>query len=72
MLTRQELRQLQAKELSEEILKSSRELIKTRMEHASGTLKETHKLPDLKRYIARMKTVAEENKRAPASASPKK
>jgi len=62
MLTTQELRQLQEKELNEELVKSSRELIKARMDHKSGTLKETHRLKQLKNYIAKMKTLVVENK----------
>ncbi len=63
MLTKQELRQLQEKELGEELTKSSRELIKIRMDHAGGTLKETHRLQELKKYVAVMKTITAENKR---------
>lgn len=65
MLTIQELRQLQTKEISEELTKVSRELIKARIEHSSQTLKETHKLNALKRHIAVIKTVMKE---APAEA----
>jgi large subunit ribosomal protein L29 len=61
MLTKQELRQLQPKELNEEMTKSSRELMKARMEHSSQTLKETHRLGALKRHIARIKTVMNES-----------
>ena len=67
MLTRHELRQLQEKELLEELSKSSRELLKARMEHTSGTLKETHRLVELKKHIARMKTIMGENMRENAS-----
>ena len=61
MLTKQELRQLQDKELREELTGTSRELMKARMDHASKTLKETHQLHALKRYIARVNTIAREN-----------
>jgi|WetSurMetagenome_2_1015567.scaffolds.fasta_scaffold422281_2 large subunit ribosomal protein L29 len=62
MLTKQELRQLQPKEITEELTKTSRELIKARMEHSSQTLKETHRLSALKKHIARIKTVMHEGK----------
>jgi ribosomal protein L29 len=61
MLTKQELRQLQEKELHEELNRTSRELMKAKMEHASKTLKETHLLRSLKRYIACINTVQREN-----------
>jgi ribosomal protein L29 len=78
MLTKQELRQLQEKELMEELSGASRELFKAMMEHSSGTLKETHRLVELKRHIARMKTIMAESKHesavkttiAPAVAKP--
>ena len=62
MLTTQELRQLQEKELNEELKKASLELVKTRIEIKNGYSKESHKLSQLKAYIARMKTLATEAK----------
>lgn len=67
MLTNQELRQLPNKELQEELARSARELMKAKIDHKSGTLKETHKLKELKRAIARMKTVMNENAKSLAS-----
>lgn len=66
MLTKQELRQLQPKEINEELTRSSRELIKARMEHSTQTLKETHRLQLLKKHIAIIKTIANETKKASA------
>ncbi len=63
MLTKQELRQLQEKELLEEIAKTSRELMKTKLEHSGKTLKETHLLKAQKRYIALASTIAKENQK---------
>jgi len=60
MQTIQELRQLSNGEIQEELKKSSRELMKARLEHATGTLKETHKLKSLRRYIAQLKTILTE------------
>jgi ribosomal protein L29 len=67
MLTKQELRQLQGKELQEELAKTSRDLMKTKLEHASKTLKETHLLRGLRRYLSRMKTIVRENEIGAAS-----
>jgi ribosomal protein L29 len=61
MLTIQELRQLQEKELQEELTKSSREMMKTKIEKSNGTLKESHRLKEIKRYIAVLKTVSSES-----------
>jgi large subunit ribosomal protein L29 len=63
MLTKQEIRQLQEKEIKEELDKLSRELAKAKIEHASRTLKETHKLRALKKQIARIKTIQHESKK---------
>jgi ribosomal protein L29 len=61
MLTKQELRQLQEKELKEELNKTSRELMKAKIEKANGTLKETHRPKELRKYIARMETISAES-----------
>jgi len=61
MLSNQELRQLQEKEMHDELGRTQRELIKARMDHAGGSLKETHRLQQLKRYVARMKTMMKED-----------
>ena len=71
MLTKQELRQLQPKELTEELTRTSRELIKARMEHSSQTLKETHRLPALKKHIARIQSVQNESKKEKTTPSKK-
>jgi len=72
MLTKQEIRQLQEKESKEELTKTSRELVKARMEHSSKTLKETHRLSGLKKQIARIKTIEMEAKKEQATKSKKK
>lgn len=60
MLSTQELRQLQIKELHDELARSTRELVQVRMDVVSGTSKESHKLPELKKHIARIKTIMNE------------
>ena len=72
MLTKQELRQLQEKELQEELTRTTRELMKAKVEHVSKTLKETHLLKGLRRYLSRMKTTVRENEMEAAAKKPAK
>lgn len=65
MLTKQEIRQLKDKEILEELQKATGELIRTKMEILNGYSKESHKLTNLKRYVARLKTVIKENDKSP-------
>ena len=62
MLSNQELRQLGSSELLKEIAKSSRDLMKIKMDLENGYSKESSKATKLRRYIARMKTIERENK----------
>ncbi len=68
MLTKQELRQLKDKELNEELTKSSAELLRTRMEIQNGYSKDSHKLTNLKKYVALLNTVITEQKKLEAAA----
>jgi ribosomal protein L29 len=61
MLTKQEIRQLNAKELAEEGKKTLRELMRTKMDFRNGSTKESHKLKALKIFYARIKTIEKEN-----------
>jgi ribosomal protein L29 len=72
MLTTQELRQLQEKELKEELTRTTRELMKAKVEHVSGTLKEKHLLRGLRRYISRLHTIVRENEIEAALKKPAK
>jgi ribosomal protein L29 len=67
MLTNQELRQLQDKEMREELMRTQHALIKAKMDHAAGSLKETHKLKQIQRSVARMKTIMKETAAAEAA-----
>jgi len=60
MLTKQEIRQLKLKEIQEELIKASNELLRTRMEIMNGYSKESHKLNSLKKYVALLNTVLTE------------
>jgi len=57
MLSTQEIRQLQIKELHDELTRATRELVQVRMDIETGTSKESHKLTQLKKHIARVKTI---------------
>ena len=60
MLTNQEIRKLQEKELLDEINHTSRDLMKAKLDHVSGTSKESHKMINLRKYLARLKTIKNE------------
>lgn len=60
MLKVPELRQLQGKDLQEELQRSSREYLKIRMDVESGFAKESHKAKALKKQIARIHTIQKE------------
>jgi len=62
MLSNQELRQLGETELVKEITKSSRELMKIKMDLENGYSKESDKAKKIRRYIARMETIKRESK----------
>jgi ribosomal protein L29 len=70
MLSTQEIRQLQTKELHDELARSTRELIQVRMDIVTGTSKESHRLAELKKHIARIKTIM--NQQPKEVAAPKK
>ncbi|MCW5588923.1 MAG: 50S ribosomal protein L29 [Legionellales bacterium] len=55
-----ELREKTEKELNEESLALTRELFNLRMSKAVGNLKQTHTLTEVRRNIARVKTVIRE------------
>ncbi len=62
MLTNQEIRQLGNKEMMEELQRSRRELLRSQFDVRNGTSKEVHAVTNLKRYIARLQTIAKEMK----------
>lgn len=63
MLTIQELRQLPAKDLNDELERVSREYLKMKMDVEEGFAKSTHKAKTLRRQIARIRTVETELRR---------
>lgn len=60
MLTTQEIRKLKEKELLDEINHTSRDLMKAKLDHQSGSSKESHKMINLRKYLARLKTIKNE------------
>jgi len=62
MLSLQEIRQLGTKDMMEELQKARRDLLKIQFDVRNGTSKEVHMVKNLKRYIARLQTVAKELK----------
>ena len=59
----EEMRKMDTAELSKKITETKDELFKLRMEQSSGTLRETHKITELRKTIARLKTVQNEKER---------
>jgi len=58
----EEMRKLSTTELNQKILDIKSELFDLRMKQASGTLRETHKINELRKQIARLKTILNEKK----------
>jgi len=56
-----ELRKLDSKSLKEELTIKSKKLYELSMKKSLGELKQTHLIKALRRYIARVKTIAREN-----------
>ncbi len=56
MLTAKELRELDEAKLAEKLTQSQEELFKLRFQHATAQLEKTHRLGELKKDIARIKT----------------
>ena len=59
----EEMRKMDTAELSKKITETKDELFKLRMEQSSGTLRETHKIHELRKTVARLKTVLNEKER---------
>jgi len=62
-----DLRKKNDKELNEELLGLLREQFNLRMQKGSGQLAQNHQLKDVRRNIARIKTVLQEMKAAKVS-----
>ena len=56
----EEMRKLSTAELNQKVLEAKGELFDLRMKLASGTLRETHKINELRKQIAKLKTIIKE------------
>lgn len=56
----QEMRNLDPKKLEEEILEMRREMFNLQIQRSTGQLSQTHRLRDVKKRIARAKTILTE------------
>lgn len=56
----EEMRKMTTQELSDKIIECKNELFDLRMKQSNGTLLETHKIHELRKTIARLKTVLKE------------
>ncbi|MCO7224991.1 50S ribosomal protein L29 [Pleionea sp. CnH1-48] len=56
----QELREKSVDELKDELVALSKEQFNLRMQHATGQLNQTHQLKQVRRNIARVKTLLSE------------
>ncbi len=61
MLTLQEIRQLSVKALRDEIVTAQNDLLKVQFDVRTGSSKESHKVRQLKKYIAQLKTIEKES-----------
>lgn len=55
-----EIRKMSSEELSKKITETKEELFTKRMQQANGTLEKTAQLRELRRDVARMKTILKE------------
>ena len=56
----EEIRKLSTTEIDNKILECKNELFDLRMKQSSGTLQQTHKIHELRKTIARLKTIKNE------------
>lgn len=56
----EEIRNLTTDEIDKKVIECKNELFDLRMKQSSGTLRETHKIHELRKTIARLKTIKNE------------
>ena len=56
----EEIRKLTLEEINKKVVECKDELFRLRMQQSNGMLRETHKINELRKNIARLKTVANE------------
>ncbi len=55
-----EIRELSIEEINKKIVETKQEIFDLRMKQATGTLEKPHKLHDLRKDVARLKTILKE------------
>lgn len=71
MLSKQEIRQLGSADLTKEIVEAQKNLFRARFTGRTGTSKASHEAPNYKKYVARLLTIQNENKKADIAKAPK-
>lgn len=56
----EEMRKLTLEEINKKVIECKDELFRLRMQQSNGMLRETHKINELRKTIARLKTIANE------------
>ena len=64
MLTKEELQKVSSAELLKELNKSQHDLIKIKLKLIDQSSKDSHKLQELKKYIAQLNTVLHSQKKS--------
>ncbi len=59
-MTTEEIRKMTTEEIDKKVIECKNELFDLRMKQSSGTLRETHKITELRKTIARLKTIKRE------------
>jgi len=59
-MTSEEIRKMDVKDIDAKIVESKNELFDLRMKQSSGTLTQTHRIHELRKTIARLKTIKNE------------
>ncbi len=60
MFTKQEIRQMELKELLQEVINVQHELLREKFNLKGGQSKASHVIKNLKKYIAQLQTIAKE------------
>ncbi|HBA37122.1 MAG TPA: 50S ribosomal protein L29 [Firmicutes bacterium] len=59
-MTLEEMRKMTTNEIDAKIVECKNELFSLRMQQSSGMLRETHKITEMRKTIARLKTIRRE------------
>lgn len=59
-MTLEEMRKMTTSDIDAKIVECKNELFSLRMQQSNGTLRETHKITEMRKTIARLKTIRRE------------